>query len=83
MSKVKVPNGKPAGRIICPRCGNVKDFVEVANHVVVTNHYIQNRDGSFSPIQNETGAAGEVKLFCARCSADVSEFYDHFQEMIF
>lgn len=83
MSKVQIPTGKSAGRIICPRCGNVKDFVEVVNHVLVTNRYIQNRDGSFSPIQNETESAGEVKLFCGRCSADVSEFYTHFQEMIF
>ena len=80
---VQIPSGKPAGRIICPRCGNAKDFVEVVNNVLVTNHYIQNSDGSFSPVQKETEITGEVKLFCGRCSADVSEFHSHFQGMIF
>ncbi len=83
MNTVQVPSGRPAGRIICPRCGNAKDFVEVASNVLLTNHYIQNRDGSFSSVQNETEVIGGVKLFCGRCSTDVSEFHTHFQGMIF
>lgn len=83
MSKVQIPSGKPAGRIICPRCGNAKDFVELASNVLVTNHYIQNSDGSFTPMHNATEVAGEIKLFCGKCSADLSEFQAHFQEMIF
>ena len=83
MSKVQIPAGKPAGRITCPHCGNVKDFVEIASNVLVTSRYVQNRDGSFSPIENETEFTGDVRLFCGQCSADVSEFHAHFQEMIF
>lgn len=83
MNKVQMPSGEPVGRIICPRCGNAKDFVEIASNVLVTNHFHQNRDGSFSSVRSETEIAGEVRLHCGRCSADLSEFHAHMQEMTF
>ena len=83
MSKVQVPAGQPAGRISCPHCGNDKDFVEVAEDVVVTTHYVQNMDGSFTPRENDTEIHGEIHLFCGNCNADLSRFHSHFLEMIF
>ncbi len=81
--KVQLPVGEPVGRLTCPRCGNTEEFVEVAANVQVTNHYRQNRDGSFSVVRSETEINGEVKLFCARCSTDLSDFHAHMQEMTF
>jgi len=83
MSKVPIPAGEPAGRIICPHCGNSKNFVEIADNVMLTSHYIQNHDGSFSQVDTETDVAGGVKLFCGQCRADLSVFHHHFREMIF
>lgn len=83
MKKVQIPTGEPAGRIICPRCGNSVNFIEVADNVLMTTHFVQNRDGSFSPKDSETEVVGEIKLFCGQCSADISEFHGHLNEMIF
>jgi hypothetical protein len=81
--KVQLPVGEPVGRIVCPACGNTSEFVEVAGNVLVTNHYRQNRDGSFSVVRNETEINGEIKMFCGRCSADLTRFHAHMQEMTF
>jgi hypothetical protein len=83
MKSVPIPSGEPAGRIVCPRCGNAKNFVEVAGNVLVTTHFIQNRDGSFTTVDRETENLGEVKLYCGHCSTDVSQFHSHLHEMIF
>ncbi len=83
MKKVKIPTGEPAGRITCPECGNSTDFVEVAENVLVTTHYVQNADGSFTPQENETEIHGEVRLLCRNCGADMTPFHGHFLEMIF
>ncbi len=83
MNTVQIPSGEPVGRVVCPQCGNSDDFVEVASNVLVTNHYLQNRDGSFSSVRNESEISGEIKLYCGRCSADLSVFQSHLQEMIF
>ena len=48
MKKVQVSKNKPIGRIVCPHCGNDRDFIEIAHDVVVTSHYVQNDDGSFT-----------------------------------
>jgi ribosomal protein S27AE len=83
MNKVLLPSGDPAGRIICPKCGNVTNFIEIVDHVLLTTHFIQNRDGSFSSVNSETDVAGPVKLFCGKCSADISHFHNHLHEMKF
>lgn len=82
-NKVHVPTGQPMGRIICPACGNDRDFIEVARDVIVTTRYIQNLDGSFTPEVNDTEIGGKVGLFCGQCNADLSIFYNHLQELIF
>lgn len=81
--KVHIPSGEPAGRIICPECGNSKDFVEIAENVLVTTHYQQNVDGSFTPEDNETEVFGEVKFICGGCGNDLSVYHSHFLEMSF
>ena len=83
MKRVKIPTGEPAGRISCQACGNSTDFVEVAENVLVTTHYVQNADGSFTPQENETEIHGAVRLFCGKCGADLTPFHGHFLEMIF
>ncbi len=83
MSTVQISNGEPAGRIICPECGNATDFVEVAENVIITTHFVQNRDGSFTPMENESTALGEVRLFCGQCDTDMTEVLGHLREMIF
>ncbi len=83
MTKVQLPSGEPAGRIICPKCGNGTNFIEVADHVILTTHFVQNRDGSFSSVDSETDVAGPVKLYCGKCSADITQFHEHLHEMKF
>ena len=83
MKKVQVPAGRPLGRIVCPNCGNDKDFVEVARNVVVTTRYVQNDDGSFTPDEGDSEVLGEIGLYCGQCDADVSAFHNHLMELIF
>ncbi len=83
MNTIQIPSTEPAGRIICPRCGNAKNFIEVVGNTLLTTHYVQNRDGSFTPMETETEVLGEVKLYCGQCSADISEFNNHLHEMMF
>ncbi|NOX25037.1 MAG: hypothetical protein GXP59_02785 [Deltaproteobacteria bacterium] len=70
-------------RIVCPECGNDTEFLEVADNVVITTCYTQNDDCSFTQDGDESQVLGEIKLFCAECSADLSEFHQHFLDMLF
>ena len=83
MKKVKVSTGKPLGRIVCPHCGNDREFLEVAQDVVVTTNYIQNDDGSFTPSESDSEVLGKVGLYCSQCDNDVSGFHNQVMEMIF
>lgn len=83
MKKVQIPTGEPVGRLICHECGNDTDFVEKAENVMVTTHYIQNNDGSFTPEENTTEIFGEVTFICGVCGADMTPFHAHFLEMSF
>ena len=83
MKKVQVPAGRPLGRIVCPNCGNDKEFVEVARNVIVTTRYVQNDDGSFTPDEGDSEVLGKVGLYCAQCDADVSIYHNHVLEMVF
>ncbi len=70
-------------RIICPYCGNDEDFFEVAENVTITTHYIQNEDGSFTPVTDDTELLGEVRFYCGRCHADLTQYHKQFLEMLF
>jgi hypothetical protein len=59
------------------------DFVEIADNVQVTTHYVQNSDGSFTVEDNSTEILGEVKFLCGQCGADLTRFHGHFLEMSF
>ncbi|MGI6656980.1 MAG: hypothetical protein ACOX5Z_09200 [Desulfobulbus sp.] len=83
MKKLRVPTGEPAGRLACPQCGNTRQFVEVAENVLVTTHYVQNNDGSFTPEDNSTEIFGEVKFLCGECGEDMTRYHGHFLEMSF
>ncbi len=73
----------PSNRIICPECGNDENFIEVATGVVITTLYTQNKDGSFTPQGDDSQVLGPLKLVCAQCEADLSEFQGRFAEMLF
>jgi len=73
----------PSNRIICPECGNDEDFVEVAENVIITTLYTQNLDGSFTLEEDDSQVLGELKLICAQCEADLSQFHGRFAEMLF
>lgn len=69
--------------IKCPHCGNDSDFLEVADNVVLTTHYRQNRDGSFTQESDESQIMGEIRLYCGECHHDLSHFHSRFLEMLF
>lgn len=73
----------PANRLICPNCGNDYDFYEIAEDVVITTHYIQNQDGSFTPEEDDSQVLGEIKFICGQCQGDLSTFHQRFTEMLF
>ncbi len=73
----------PANRLTCPTCGNDNDFYEIAEDVVITTHYIQNQDGSFTPEEDNSQVLGEIKLICGQCQDDLSDFHQRFTEMLF
>ena len=83
MKKVQIPGGEPAGRVVCNACGNKKDFVEIAENVLVTTRYKQNSDGSFTPEENDTEVFGAVKFLCGKCGEDLTQYHAHFLEMSF
>jgi uncharacterized OB-fold protein len=70
-------------RIICPECGNDDDFIEVAENVVITTLYTQNQDGSFTLQEDDSQVLGQIKLLCAQCETDISQFHGRFAEMLF
>jgi len=70
-------------RIICPNCGNDHSFFEVADGVILTSRYTQNRDGSFSQDGDESQIMGEVRFFCAECNEDLTAHHQRFVEMLF
>jgi ribosomal protein S27AE len=74
---------KVANRISCPACGNDRDFFEIADDVVITTHYVQNPDGSFTLEENTSQPFGSIRLYCGRCEEDLTMFHQRFQEMIF
>ncbi len=71
------------GRIVCPYCGNDEEFLEVAENVTITTRYIQNEDGSFTPLADDTDVLGEIRFNCGRCGADLTKFHKRFLEMLF
>lgn len=70
-------------RIACPNCGNDTEFYEVADGVVLTIRYVQNEDGSFTPIADDSEVFGELKFYCGECNEDLTQFHKRFQEMLF
>ena len=74
---------KSAYRIVCPNCGNDRDFFEVADGVILTTHYVQNSDCSFIQEGDESQILGEIRFFCGECNADLSRFHQRFVEMLF
>jgi len=73
----------PANRIVCPECGNDEEFYEVAENVILTTLYTQNKDGSFTPLEDTSQVLGAMKLLCAQCQKDLSMFHQRFSEMLF
>ena len=70
-------------KISCPYCGNDADFYEVAEGVTITTFYVQNEDGSFSAVSDESEIQGEVGLFCGGCHKELKEFHEHFLVLLF
>ena len=82
-TRQRLPDHTKTARISCPICGNDEDFLEVADGVILTSHYVQNPDGSFTQDGDESEIMGEIKLFCGDCGADLTEFHQHFLDMLF
>lgn len=80
-TSVKLPTTKI--RIVCPNCGNDTDFYEVADGAILTTQYVQNEDGSFTPIGDDSQVLGEIKFYCGECNADLTHFHKRFLEMLF
>jgi hypothetical protein len=74
---------KPANLLQCPNCGNDTDFFEVNEEIVTTTRYVQNSDGSFTPVDHTSETRGEARLFCGNCEEDLTFFHPRFSEMIF
>lgn len=70
-------------RIFCPVCGNDSHFYEIAENVVLTTKYVQNRDGSFTALFDDSTMNGTVHLYCAECDEDLTRFHGRFVEMLF
>jgi hypothetical protein len=71
------------GGLSVPSAAIIKNFVEIAENVLVTTYYQQNSDGSFTPEENTTEIFGEVKFICGKCGEDMTRFHAHFLEMSF
>lgn len=78
--KIPIVAGK---RIVCPVCGNDQYFYEIAEDVVLTTKYVQNSDGSFTALFDDSAMNGTVHLYCAECDEDLTHFHDRFVEMLF
>ena len=72
-----------AAKISCPVCGNDEDFFEIADGVILTSRFLQNEDGSFSRDGEESQILGEIKFFCGECESDLTQFHQHFMDMLF
>ncbi len=72
-----------ANRLTCPFCNNDSNFFIIAEDAIITTHYKQNEDGSFTAESNESEIFGDTKLFCGNCGEDLPHFQDRFQEMQF
>ncbi len=70
-------------RIVCPNCGNDREFLEVADGVILTTRYIQNDDNSFTQEGDESQILGEIRFYCGECNTDLSESQQRFLEMLF
>ena len=70
-------------RIFCPVCGNDSQFYEIAENVVLTTKYVQNRDGSFTALFDDSAMNGTIRLYCAECDEDLTKFHGRFVEMLF
>ena len=81
--KVPLPLMEPLGKISCPRCGNSAHFVEQVEYVKVMTTYLQNSDGSFTPVEQSGNPEGVTSLHCAECGLDLTPFHAHFREMTF
>ncbi len=81
--KIQLPVREPLGKISCPRCGNSAHFVERLESVMVTTTYMQNTDGSFTPVEQNSDTAGEMAFLCGECGYDLTSFHAHFREMVF
>jgi len=83
MMSEKLIKKKNAMRITCPHCGNDTDFMEVADSVILTTHYTQNADGSFTQQDDDSEILGEIRFYCGECNADLSQYHKRFLEMLF
>lgn len=70
-------------RLTCPFCDNDIDFFVIAEDAIITTHYKQNIDGSFTEESQESEILGETKFFCSSCGEDLPHFQDRFREMLF
>jgi len=78
-----VMNLHSSQRILCPDCGNNKEFLEVSEGVVLTTRFNQNKDGSFSQELDDSQVLGQVKFYCGDCGGDLTQFHKRFLEMLF
>ena len=69
--------------IVCPDCGNNKEFLEVSEGVILTTRFIQNDDGSFSQELDDSQVMGQIKFYCGDCGAELTQFHQRFLEMLF
>jgi len=44
---------------------------------------VQNEDGSFSAVSDDSEIQGEVRLFCGECHKELKEYHSHFIDMLF
>ena len=82
-TRSKVVTYTSAQRIICPECGNNREFLEVSDGVILTTRFIQNNDGSFSQELDDSQVLGQVKFYCGDCGTDLTHFHKRFLEMLF
>ena len=60
--------------IKCPYCGNEEEFYEVIENAAFYIHYFQKADGTLEPLEEEVEVIGPIKLFCAVCRNEMTDF---------
>ena len=80
---IPLPLMEPLGKISCPRCGNSAHFVEQVEYVMVMTTYMQNADGSFTAVEQNSSPEGDMSFHCGECGLDLTPFHAHFREMTF